>query len=301
MLPMSAADLIADAISDLRARRWVDPWDAGTSDMIDLMAEAVVIDCTPIHHSLHEQVRDGMNVYDDTTMRPPWMNALFAYPVNTTTELPDGPMDMVYLIHLTSLRAADLDVALRWQPTELDEPQEHTIDWDDVEWVIVASLHAWHQQRRQVAGPVHGWKAAVDADGRMLDLAIITPTGDMYPDFANNPLLVFLSALTFLNCRNVTLVEPTRSRAQRRRFERDGITISEIHVFPSGTSVRGHTMPVGAGGTPLHSVRGHVARYGPKWGRGLLFGRIEGEFWIPQHARGAAERGTVEQTFTLHD
>jgi hypothetical protein len=49
---------------------------------------------------------------------------------------------------------------------------------------------------------------------------------------------------------------------------------------------------------PLTSVRGHFATYGQD-GRGLLFGKYAGRYWIPQHARGSAEHGVVAQEFRL--
>jgi hypothetical protein len=44
---------------------------------------------------------------------------------------------------------------------------------------------------------------------------------------------------------------------------------------------------------PLTSVRGHFARYGVE-GRGLLFGKYAGKFWIPAHARDAGEGDGVK-------
>jgi hypothetical protein len=51
-------------------------------------------------------------------------------------------------------------------------------------------------------------------------------------------------------------------------------------------------------GVPLTSVVGHFARYGVD-GRGLLFGKYAGRFWIPQHARGKKELGVNVNDYDL--
>ena len=52
---------------------------------------------------------------------------------------------------------------------------------------------------------------------------------------------------------------------------------------------------------PLTSVRGHFREYGDAYGKGLLFGKHEGRFFIPSFARGELEHGLSVQRFTLHD
>jgi hypothetical protein len=112
--------------------------------------------------------------------------------------------------------------------------------------------------------------------------------------------LVVLGDLNFLSCRNVDVAEPVRPRPERRRIARTGTRIHEIIVRPAGSSTRsrGNTgIPVGA--VPLTSVRGHFAHYGPDYGKGLLFGRHAGRFWIPAHIRGTAEVGEDIHTYRL--
>lgn len=112
--------------------------------------------------------------------------------------------------------------------------------------------------------------------------------------------LVLLGALNFMNCRNVELVEPTWERHKRKRLARLGVKVHTISVFPVGRSVRsGPKVQDAGGGLPLSSVVGHFAHYGPEYGRGLLFGRLAGRFWIPQHARGAKEHGESEVDYRL--
>lgn len=100
------------------------------------------------------------------------------------------------------------------------------------------------------------------------------------------------------NCKNVAIVEPARPRAERKRMARIGVRVHEINVFPPGraiASVKGEAV----GGTPLTSVRGHFARYGAEYNRGLLFGKYSGQYWIQQHARGSADVGEVRSSYKL--
>jgi hypothetical protein len=53
------------------------------------------------------------------------------------------------------------------------------------------------------------------------------------------------------------------------------------------------------GNMPLHTVAGCHHRYGPKYGRGLLFGKYEGKFWVAPHVRGNARSGIVNKDYEL--
>ena len=106
-------------------------------------------------------------------------------------------------------------------------------------------------------------------------------------------------AIDFLNCVNVVLVEPERSRAATRRIIRTGLRITEINVRSIAESVNGANGPSSSTGVPLTSVRGHHAEYGPAYDKGLLFGKYEGRFWIPQHARGSADQGEVRHRYVI--
>lgn len=136
------------------------------------------------------------------------------------------------------------------------------------------------------SGPVHLWRTAVHEDGEPADLHWVHLVPEYPMERWDMAQLVFLGSLNFLNCRNIELVEPQRPRVETRRIARTGVTVQEINVFPVGRTTRTAAGdPVG--GTPVSPVRGHFSHYGPQYGRGLLFGKYAGKFWIPQHARGA--------------
>jgi hypothetical protein len=69
-------------------------------------------------------------------------------------------------------------------------------------------------------------------------------------------------------------------------------------VQKPGTQYKGSPgLPLGA--MPFHGVRGHVRDYGPKYGKGLLFGKYEGRFLIPPHTRGDEANGVVDKDYEV--
>lgn len=303
-------EAIAWTIEQFRQRNvTVDPTYRARSELatdkeLYLVGTSTVIDVTDIYHQLLTDQRP-FGIYEESVLRPPWLDASFCYVQDS-----DGSV----VVNHVAFLAIDAYPGERWQPDFAwmergdagpgflqREVEPHTIDWDQVAYIGIHTVWGAVPREHYVAGPLHMNRMAIDADGGLLDLTWVHLQPKVPVSVWDSALSVTLSAVTFLNCRNVTIVEPHRPRAERRRIARHGEhTISEIHVFPRGVSARGRRVEPGLGGTPLTTVRGHVARYGPRWGRGLLFGKYEGEYWIPMHARGDAEHGTVEQTVTLH-
>jgi hypothetical protein len=155
------------------------------------------------------------------------------------------------------------------------------------------------QALRQQVSPLAEAAFLVNADGTVGDF--------QHPDSADphvvaSTLLDALYVLNLCNCSNVEVMEPTgRPRAQRRRLERIGVCVQEIHIRPPGSGRRAvprrlaDVLAVSGGAA---AVRGHFATYGAE-GRGLLFGRYAGRFWIPPHVRGAGE--AAPRTYVVHD
>lgn len=297
---------------DPRAHRQWQEWVLAQAAIPD----APVINATPLYEA-HQENRAPIRLYEDhPCIAPPWRAATIAY------ARPGGNVRVVTLSatenpqQLGPQPGADgstedfrsfvdqLDANRdRTQPDPLWEtPNE--VDWSRVRWLIDGFLWVGGRYKHrpiEVQGPIHHWKFAVYDDGTPADLhwvRFVAEMGEESPPVQNTELVI-LGALNFLNCRNVDLVEPRRPNAERKRIARTGITVSELSVFPVGRSTRAgqHGDPAG---TPLTSVRGHFASYGPEHDRGLLFGKYSGRFWRPQHARGDRAHGEVEQqNFTL--
>lgn len=288
-----SAEAIARVVADLKAGRL----QINTHDVDDYSVSAAkklsnpgpVVDATLIYESLVAN-HDPIHLYEDhPSIAPPWESALICY-VNE-----HGNVVVMQLASI-ELPAEYPDLRKkRWETAQ-------EIDWTQVRWLV--STNVWVGGSGAGGsipvpyGPMHAWRFAIYEDGQPADLGWIQLSPD-YPmknwDMAH---LILLGTLNFLNCRNVEVVEPRRPRAEARRIERTGVRVSTINVFSMGKQYEGNGKGR-EGGTPLTSVRGHFASYGPEYGKGKLFGKYSGRFWIPQFARGDKEAGEVEQQYKL--
>lgn len=124
------------------------------------------------------------------------------------------------------------------------------------------------------------------------------------PESSGDAVWAVLRCFDFLNCANVELIEPQRSRAEQRRLGRFGVTVKTLAVYPGGSRKSGHASGMPYGAMPLTNVRGHYSHFGnccpgihePK---GLAFGRLTGRFWVPSFARGDEANGSVVKTYEL--
>lgn len=314
-----SADKIAETVAKFKAGDWTIP--DGQEDIIEaamglhgLSVRGPIVDLTAISEELSRGDKE-IRVYEDhPCIAPPWDDAIFAWVGNTGR------------VRLIAMSAADRTIPHTEEPARWEPHESSVFDWDtDVKWVLTFGF--WldvglrYQDdpntivQRVLSGPVHGWLVAVGHQGEPLDVHWIDlphenlvigerngdpakPLKEAEFQFMQTSLIHVLQALNFLNCSNVDITEPKRPRAERRRIERTGVHVHELTVYPRGTSTRslkGESLH----GTPLHSVRGHFSEYGPKYNKGLLFGKYEGRFWVPQHARGSAEHGVDVHDYKL--
>lgn len=118
--------------------------------------------------------------------------------------------------------------------------------------------------------------------------------------FAGFP--VFL-ALSFMHCRNVRMKEevppPKLSKSHQRKRGRPLLRyrVLEIDHMKSVLEREGQASTGGLK-KALHICRGHFASYGID-GKGLLFGKHSGRYWIPMHTRGSAEEGVVVKDYEV--
>jgi hypothetical protein len=115
-------------------------------------------------------------------------------------------------------------------------------------------------------------------------------------------------AVALTHCKNVSITEHQAPRSERRRAERGGppaMRYRTLEINPMRQVLHNAAGPSGfsAGGLrrALHIARGHFSHYGEEFGRGKLFGRLEGQFWIPQHVRGTPDRGAVVKDYVVKD
>jgi hypothetical protein len=309
------ADAIANVVSDLRTGRvrlLYDKDEKEKPNSVELAYRAAqlwlnrdytVVDCTKIYHSLLEKDEPVYLYEDHPSIMSPWEEAAYCYVNEHGNVIVMGTTTRSYE-HSNEEQRRAMDTLSEIVRTESQTPWEpaEPVEWERVKWI--ANTFIWVGGRSpetgpiQTSGPVHMWQYAIYESGEPADLHWVH-VFEAYPmerwDMAQ---IVLLGALNFLNCRNVSIEEPKRSRAERRRIERTGVRVHEIMVTPTGRSTRSAS-PESTGIMPLTSVRGHFAHYGPKYGKGLLFGKLEGRFWIPQFARGDAEHGEHEHSYAL--
>lgn len=279
------ADAVAGVVADLRAGRvrHVVADDRLNTAAIARAKAVMVVDATTIYTSLVAKDEPVWLYEDHPSIAPPWESAAICY-VNESGNV---------VVMLTT--ATEHDHSKAWESV-------NEIRWADVRWLLETFLWIGGRSVKRGAlpttGPVHLWRHAVYASGEPADMRWYHLCPEYPMENWDMAHLVLLGSLNFMSCRNVHLVEPRRQRAQRRRLERLGVSVKTISVFPVGKSYTGETMPNGPG-VPLTSVRGHFSCYGPEYDRGLLFGKLSGRFWIPQHARGSVDHGTSVADYRL--
>lgn len=265
-----------------------------------IMPEATVVDCTKIYYELTE-IQHEVYLYEDhSCLTPSFDLAAFCY-VNEHG-------------NVVVMETKALDVKASPEKITPWQNEEENFNWDEVQWVAVINLWVGgysKQLQRQIktVGPLMRWDIAIDADGKPLDIRwthLFEAYSMEYWDMAS---LVLLRSMAFLACTNVDLVEPTRPRHERRRIERASkklpdLRINTIQVFPNNKRYVGRgknkvaVEGVEVGGVGVHRVRGHFATYGSE-GRGLLFGKYAGRFFIPPHSRGKKEYGEIKSDYKL--
>jgi len=109
--------------------------------------------------------------------------------------------------------------------------------------------------------------------------------------------------LLMLGCQNVSLEsrfndpELVRRATRRHGVSATGYRYHVLVVTPAGS--KPGTPGQEIGNMPRHVCRGHFAEYGPKYGKGKLFGKYEGRFFIPPHVKGKAESGIVDKDYEV--
>ncbi len=290
----TVAEEIAAVIADIRAGRAV-PHLAGPEVAAELLARTRVqqptVDVTAIYHSMLDRVTTtGIRIYEDFPMgMSPWPEATFGY-VNTHGNV------MVMQTHTEP-----------WFPEQRWETP-NDVDWDRVRWLVEASMWVGGRDSTgrpvETHGPVRVLQHAIYDDGGPADLrwvSLIARDADD-PHTWELPTAVLAATLNFLACSNVEAAEPVRAFPVRQRLRKTRVQLQTIVVRPAGkrsaSAGSGAVRAFDALDVPLTSVRGSFGHYGPKYGRGLLFGKYEGKFWRPAHARGAGD-GVEQKDYVI--
>lgn len=290
----SAAEKISEVVADIRAGRVDHPaaFDSSGKAISGWLLSLAqrpqpVVECTAIYDSQPRQ--EVVALYEDhPSITPPWADAFLCY-VNAHGN-----------VICMQVHRVDWDGT---KPSGNRWYSENEVDWSAVRWVAETSIWVGGTSADgrplPTSGPCHSFRHAIRADGSPEDinwLALMAPRGqtgepDPNSDIWDATLITLGAALNFLNASNVDIAEPSRPRAERRRIARTGVAVQTIVVRPPGKrrASAAAVRPIDDCETVLSQVRGHFSHYGPQYGRGLLFGKLTGKFWIPGHIRGVGD------------
>lgn len=292
------AEPIAEVVADIRAGRVNHPagFDrAGIMASESLLALAQVpqpvVDCTAIYQA-YINADKGVSLYDDhPSIVPPWTDSLLCW-VNQHGN-----------VTALQVHRADWDGST---PSLEKWFTQNEVDWARVRWIAETAI--WIGGRGgdgrylPTSGPCHLLRHAIHEDGSLADINWVAlmhkrgvkgeahEIGDPHTDAWDTATVMVGAVLNFLGASNVEVAEPQRARPFRRRLARTGVTVQTIVVRPPGKRRATSSEPraIEAGEQVFSPVRGHWARYGVD-GRGLLFGKYSGKFWISAHVRGQDE------------
>lgn len=296
------SEAVAKVVRDIRTGRCTDPSiqadDPGGLPKIHRalievakLSETQVVDATPMFDQMMADPK-AVDLYEDVQILPVWENAL----IGLTNNFGNTFVVQCYTIE------EPLAGEAMW---ETDNP----VDWDAVKYRFAAFL--WVGGRSQgkpvpTVGPVYRWDIAAYEDGAPADIhwqqIFELPGNDGPADEGRfrNVMLTWLQTFTLAGCTNVELVTPQRSKPERKRIARLGVNPQTIVIKRTSKSYR-HDKDDTAdviGGVPQSFVRGHFAKYGMD-GRGLLFGKYSGRYWIPAHARGSNKQEEREIDYRI--
>jgi len=185
-----------------------------------------------------------------------------------------------------------------WSDKIRDEP---------VRWIVMMGIQLETSKHEPLIGPlcrVH----AVHKDGALSQWRCVAASPGLAGTQADellkqtDPLTfpIFL-ALSFINCRNTSLVdaEPP-AKLNRRRMKRGKpplVKYKVLEIEPMRQVLRKAGQQHGVEQLrALHICRGHFAHY---TNEAKLFGRHAGTFWRPSHVRGTAEAGEIVKDYEI--
>ena len=256
-----------------------------------------------------------------TEMRQMWQSVLRVFAVHQQT-IPQTPpaseaagRAWFAALPLECQRALQQYVQLQHalEGVRLTEPLHATARWHYTIFTFVQM--APHDP---IIGPVHYGTTLVSATGQLVPVpgvngvpqdtswavphgeALSAEEGGMMAGLGNTLLMPMWLALSFLHCKNVTLMkeDPCHSRKPAKA----GDTCQRLHyhilnIKPMQEVLRREGQSQTSGlKHALHICRGHFKDYQQKG----LFGKYQGMFWWESHIRGSSKEGVVVKDYAVH-
>lgn len=154
--------------------------------------------------------------------------------------------------------------------------------------------------------PGIGYGIGVDCDGEVMGMWRTTANGAMQfkesdYDFFRSYVVGAMWAVSFMNCKNVTMndatdsIGPSAKWQRRMRQPKLKYHVLGIDKLKSSLVREGRMYEVGMA-KAMHLCRGHFAVYSDEK---PLFGKITGQVWRPAHVRGSADSGIVLKDYKI--
>lgn len=232
-------------------------------------------------------------------LAPPWDVAWIEY-TNAQTERRGVWMLGFDLAKTSPAERGQLDgmIGQAIEDAEAQSPGE------PVRWAIVMVLFV--DNGREVVGPwgtviwvLDGWGKPLGNRWFLRNGASAWQEGEEHESMLMHIALTpALQTISFAHCRNAVLEHgarpPKLAKAYRRRHGAEPVRWQTVRLELPRRA--GSADPSRPGSPPdLHIVSGHYAHYGnccpsAHEPNGLLFGRLDGVFWVPMHMAGDARR-----------
>lgn len=241
-----------------------------------------------------------------------WGFLLCSLDLEKEIEAPLGPE----LVVNPSRSLASIRRSLQGQPPAVRERRRGSLRW------VVDAVSFHGSDGPAPVGPLFWWRMGLDGSGRIMDMEAISqrdygPGPGLSAAYAGESaaffkepwftatvsgiLLPSLFTISLMNCKNVSLAaQSPDGRLSRQMGSSYGRGLTEYHLIELD-SMKASLSSAGAGSDglshALHLCRGHFKSFGGD--KGKLFGKHEGTYWWPQHARGSSERGTITKEYTV--
>lgn len=238
-----------------------------------------------------------------------WESPKYAYSKSRgSEEFPNISVGSGMLTHFRVLEEGDDHFAMFYASGESREiVTERDMDFNpDAFRTMLITMFVFHSQEKHVMSHAQ-WILEVDQMGKVLE------GGFRYmvqPNQKTNESAIPLSflfpsamAISFANCKNVetTSTDAKPKSKKRRRRSRRGWWSGKWHRIKVKPIIvkakpREPGQPTGIK-LAKHNRIGHFRHYGPEFGRGKLFGKYSGVFWIEEKIVGDDQIGTVEKEY----
>jgi hypothetical protein len=179
-------------------------------------------------------------------------------------------------------------------------------------WGLGMTLYA--EMDGQPYGPACLWDIALDSRGLGLQAdwqgttAVPRELADKAERSLATLMLCSLQTISFLHCRNVRTepasTPPRVAAKQAKKLGRPPLRYSVVKIAPFGSKGSGGGRGGPSGPRRYHTVPGGFHHYGNccpgvHEPHGLAFGKREGMFWVPMHARGNRRKGVVAHDYEI--